>query len=461
MRTVRDPDGALARGLAGLRQRFRLPDGFPPEVAKAADAAADRPLDDHVDLTDRPFVTLDPRSSTDLDQAFHLEHRGDDIVVHYAIADVGWFVRPGDVLDAEAWRRVTTKYLADGRVPLYPAVLGEQAASLLPQGPRPAVVFHTVVAPDGAVRLDGVTRAVVHSRAKLAYEDVLPEVLPVGFDEVARRMAAAEAARGAARVDPPEQELRRTHDGHFVLAHRPRREVEDRNAALSLATNMAVADALWAAGTGLFRVMPEPDERAVRRLRHTARAIGVAWPDGQSLTDFERTLSPDDPRQAAFMLAVRRAGGGAGYRPFRAGELPWHAAVAARYAHATAPLRRLADRYVVEAAWHVANGRDVPGEVADAFERLPEVMARAAQLDGQLERAQIDLAESVMLADRVGSVFAAVVTDIDERGARVQLCDVPVMARVDARHVHPGDDVHLRLTAVDVETGSIGFDRVS
>ena len=95
MRTVRDPDGALARGLAGLRQRFRLPEAFPPEVLEAAATAADRSLDDHVDLTDRPFVTLDPRSSTDLDQAFHLERRGDDIVVHYAIADVPAFVPLG------------------------------------------------------------------------------------------------------------------------------------------------------------------------------------------------------------------------------------------------------------------------------------------------------------------------------------------------------------------------------
>jgi exoribonuclease R len=120
----------------------------------------------------------------------------------------------------------------------------------------------------------------------------------------------------------------------------------------------------------------------------------------------------------------------------------------------------LADRYVVEAAWHVANGREVPTEIADAFERLPEVMADAAQVEGQLERGQIDLAEAVMVADRVGSVFTAVVTDVDQRGARVQLCDLPVVARVDARRVQPGDDVHVRLTAADVEAGSIRFERV-
>ena len=62
-------------------------------------------------------------------------------MLHYAIADVGFFVRPGDALDQEAWRRGVTVYMPDERARLYPATLSEGAASLLPDGPRPAVVF--------------------------------------------------------------------------------------------------------------------------------------------------------------------------------------------------------------------------------------------------------------------------------------------------------------------------------
>ena len=93
------------------------------------------------------------------------------------------------------------------------------------------------------------------------------------------------------------------------------------------------------------------------------------------------------------MMAVRRAGMGASYQPFRADVIPWHAAMAATYAHATAPLRRLADRYVVRAALAIANGQAVPETVRDAFEKLPAVMAKAEARDGQIERAVIDLAE--------------------------------------------------------------------
>jgi exoribonuclease R len=305
------------------------------------------------------------------------------------------------------------------------------------------------VDPAGQARLDGAERALIRSRAKLGYASVTPADLPADFAELARRVAAAEDARGAARIEPPQQEVEVDAAGRLQLGFRPRREAEDQNAALSLSANLAVADALWTAGTGLFRVMAGPDERAVRRLRETARAFGMDWPAELGLDRFERGLDPANPRHAAFMMAVRRAGEGARYEPFRAGERPWHAAMAATYAHATAPLRRLADRYVLRAVLAVTAGKPVPAEVADAFERLPPVMARADARDGQIGRAVIDLAETALLAGQEGQAFAAVVTDSAESGARIQLCDLPVVARVAAPAAQPGDRISVTLVEAD------------
>ena len=103
------------------------------------------------------------------------------MLLHYAIADVAWFVDDGDQLDNEAWHRGTTQYLPDGKAGLYPAALAEGAASLLPDGPRPAVVFHVRVGSDGISTLDGVERSLIRSRAKLAYETVQPAQLPSSF----------------------------------------------------------------------------------------------------------------------------------------------------------------------------------------------------------------------------------------------------------------------------------------
>jgi len=461
MKALRDPDCLLAEGLAAIRAQFKVPAAHPPAVEEAATKATQQALGEHTDRTSVPFVTLDPASSTDLDQAFAIEAAGSDLLLHYAIADVPWFVRDGDPVDTEAWARGETFYLPDGKAGLYPRCLSEAAASLLPDGPRPAVVFTTRVALDGAVALQGVERAVIRSRAKLGYESATDEQLPPGFAQLADRIAQAEDARGAARVDPPEQEVEGDGEGHYSLRLRPLALAERRNAALSLATNLAVADALYAARTGLFRVMAGPDDRAVARLRHTARAFGLDWPGQASLAQFEKTLDPAEPRAAAFMLAIRRAGNGASYVPYQDGVKPWHAAMAATYCHMTAPLRRLADRYVIRAALSLANGRAVEPEVEAAFLKLGPVMGKADARASQVERAVIDLAEAAILAGREGQHFAAVVTDLDPAGTRIQLCDLPVVARTTAHGVHPGDRVTVRLDTADPARRLVGFSRIA
>lgn len=458
MKSIADPANALADGLARIRAEFQVPASFPPDVIAAAEVAARRPLGEHADRTALPFITLDPATSTDLDQAFVIERSGADLILRYAIADAAWFVDDGDPIDAEAWRRGTTRYLPDGKAGLYPPVLSEGAASLLPNGPRPAVIFVVRVGPDGGVRLDGAERGVIRSTAKLAYDSVRDSDLPPDFAELAGRIQAAEDRRGAARIDPPEQEVVAIGGGRFELTFRPPLVSEARNAALSLATNLAIADALMAHHTGLFRVMAGPDARAMARLRHTAAALGIDWPLDMPLDRFERAGRPGDARHAAFMLAVRRAGDGASYAPYREGVVPWHAAMAATYAHATAPLRRLADRYVVRAALAIANGQPVPAAVSDAFPKLPSAMARADAQSGQIERAVIDLAETAMLSGRVGESFDAVVTDLDSRGARIQLRGLPVVTRVDTQDVAPGEAIRVVLAAVDPARRSARFD---
>ena len=460
MKALADPDRLLGVGLVAIRAQYAIPSDFPPEVLAEAERTKRRAPAKHADRTALEFVTLDPASATDLDQAFLIEPAGADLILHYALADIGWFVPPGGAMEAEAWARGLTFYLPDGKARLYPAALSEAAASLLPDGPRPAIVASVRCDPDGRVRLAGVERAVIHSRAKLAYETVDVAEVP-HLAEFAARMRRGEDARGAARIDSPEQDVERDAGGRFRLSLRPWPASATANSALSLAANIAIAEALFAAGTGLFREMPPPDERAVRRLRLTARALGLAWPENATLAQFERTLDPATPAGAAFQFAVRRAGNGAHYAPFVPGHTPWHAALGATYTHATAPMRRLADRYVLEAALAVANGHPVPENCAQAFARLPAVMDAADAREAAVERAVIDLAEAALLEGREGETFAAVVTDRDAHGARIQLSELPIVARVNARRVAAGDEVRVRLIEADPVRRSLRFVRVN
>ncbi|MER9839855.1 RNB domain-containing ribonuclease [Mesorhizobium australicum] len=460
MKSLTDPSQVLATGLTKIRAEFHVPDGFPADVLAAAEAAAIRVPNQHADRTDMPFVTLDPAASTDLDQAFSIEASGGDLLLHYAIADVAWFVEDGDAIDREAWTRGETLYLPDGKAGLYPPVIAEGAASLLPDGPRPAVIFTVRVAQDGATKLDGAERAIIQSRAKLAYDRVKASDVPADFAEMARRMAANEQRRGASRVDPPEQEVERLADGTFRLSFRPLLQSEQDNAALSLAANMAIADAMLAHHTGLFRVMSGPDAFKVQRLRNAAQALGLSWPASANLRDYQRTLDPTDPHQAALMLEIRHASPGASYQPYQDGVVPWHEAMAATYAHATAPLRRLGDRYVVRCALAIANGQPVPQPVTEAFARLPKAMGRADSRASQINHAAIDLAEAVMLEGREGETFKAVVTDFVDHGVRIQLADMAVVATVKASGLRQGDGLTLRLVLADPDQRSIVFEPV-
>ena len=115
----------------------------------------------------------------------------------------------------------------------------------------------------------------------------------------------------------------------------------------------------------------------------------------------------------------------------------------------------------MQATLAVANGQPVPAHVTDAFAKLPKVMARADARANQIDRAVIDMAEAVMLAGKEGEKFGAIVTDIGERGASIQLRDLPVTARVDASGLTPGDAIDVRLTRADPRARQIAFERLS
>ena len=98
MKTLLDPDRALTDGLAAIRAAHQVPTAFPSAVLAEAEAAARQTPSEHADWTQVPFVTLDPASATDLDQALAIEAADGDLLLHYAIADVAWFVADGGAI---------------------------------------------------------------------------------------------------------------------------------------------------------------------------------------------------------------------------------------------------------------------------------------------------------------------------------------------------------------------------
>jgi exoribonuclease R len=150
---------------------------------------------------------------------------------------------------------------------------------------------------------------------------------------------------------------------------------------------------------------------------------------------------------------------GAGYAAFD-GELPpqpMHSALASTYTHATAPLRRLVDRYGSEVCLAAAAGREVPQWVTSALPELPAEMHRADALAHTVDRAVVDATEAWLLRDRVGETFPAVVIDADEHSGTVVLDDPAVRARCDGARLPVGARVEVRLTTADVAARQVRF----
>jgi exoribonuclease R len=462
---VRD-EHLLERAFAALRAELELPEQIPLEVlAEAEDAAAAPDLPD-VDWTDVPFVTIDPPGATDLDQAMHLERRGSGYRVRYAIADVPAFVHAGGAMDAEARRRGETMYAPDQRVPLHPPVVSEGAASLLPDQVRPAFVWVLDLDAEGDTTAVEVVRALVRSRAQLDYAGVQTDLdagrppEPVALlPEVGRRRIALEQARGGASLAIPDTEVVQV-DGSYRLRLRPPLAVEDWNAQISLLTGMAAADLMLAGEIGVLRTMPAPDADALARFHRQAAALGARWDADTGLGAFLRSLDPADPQQLALLHESAVLFRGAGYTPFDGGppERVEQAAVAAPYAHVTAPLRRLVDRFGLVICHALCSGGDVPGWVTEALPTMPKLMAEADRVAGALERGCIDAAEAAVLCTSVGELFDAVVVDVDERrgGGAVQLFDPPVLAHCDG-DLELGARVRAELTVADVLTRTVTF----
>lgn len=463
---------------AALRRELELPTEFPPAAQREADeAAATGPTDPvagsrREDLTDLPFVTIDPATSLDLDQAMSLLRRpGGGYRVWYAIADVAAFVRPGGPLDVETWKRGQTIYLPDAKVPLHPRTMSEGAASLLPDVDRPAVVWTIDLDPDGATEAVRVRRATVRSRAKLDYAGVQSDVDagraagPVALlPEIGKLLVARGLARGAINLPVPEQEIEPDGDGWRLTLRAPD-AVEEYNAQISLLTGMAAAEIMLDGGVGLLRTMPAPDPSAVADLRTAATALGVSWPAGATPGAVLATLDAASPRAAAFVDQAAELLRGAAYTAFDGAppEQPGHGAVAARYAHVTAPLRRLADRYATEACLALTEGREPPSWVREALPRLPATMASTDRLAGAAERGAVDLIEAVLLAGRVGEQFEAAVLDLTPaRGDRpaggvVAIDDPPVRAKCEGDGLPLGERVRVRLAVADPVTRRVLF----
>ena len=460
-----EPGAPLNEAFAAIRTELEVSTEYPADaLAEAQQAASTVQLPDR-DETAVPFFTIDPPGSTDLDQAMFLERDGDGYRVRYAIADVPAFVAPGGALDRVTRERTQTLYFPDQRVPLHPPFISEDKGSLLPGQDRGAFVWDIRLDAAGAQTSAQVYRARVRSVARLDYEGVQASIedgsAPEGLmllKTIGELRIALERQRGGADLPIPAQEVQRDDNGDYHLRLRPPVASEDWNSQISLLTGMAAAAMMLEAEVGILRTMPEAPQFAVDRFRGQAKALGVTWPSGLAYGEFLRTLDRNDPHHLALMYAAGSLFRGAGYTVFD-GSTPdqtMQAAVAAPYAHVTAPLRRLVDRFGLVICESICAGTSVPDWARESLPDLPKLMAAGDQLAHKVDRMCTDAVEVAVMSHHVADSFAATVVARTKTGVEVQLTDRPVIATLPG-DAAAGDSVQVKVVSADLASRTLEF----
>jgi exoribonuclease R len=324
-------------------------------------------------------------------------------------------------------------------------------------------------------------RGRIRSRRQLTYDELLDHVEGrVGFpgepfDESLRLLRTfgelrleRERSRGGVSLPILDQHVQKRAARRlgYDLGYEEPNVAEEWNAQLSLLTGHAAARWMLEARVGLLRTMPPPREQDIARLRVAALALGFSWPDEQSYPDFLHSLSPTAPHLAVLVWQARRLMRGADYVDFD-GELPvhtQHAALAMDYAHCTAPLRRLADRYVLDLLLTLRAGARPTDAALVSLAALPKVMDEAERRANSLERKVVDIAEAWELHGSVGAIFTALVLDASAQRIEAQLVEYPVRATIRLADGAPalplGAKVRVKLVSVAVEEGTAEFQLV-
>ena len=486
-------------------------------TAWAQDGPARLLADGARDARDLDLVTIDPPGSMDLDQAVLLERLparseaagasvGDapgsaaTYRVHYAIASLATFVPPGGALDAELGRRGETIYAPDAATPLHPEVLSHGAASLLEDVDRPACLWTIDLDARGEVVSARVERALVRSRARLSYgqvqaaidgEGTLPSSAPTDLPgllaEIGRLRLEREVARGGISMTTPEQVVEVTEaagaagdsesaevlgPSGYRLAYRVPVPAEQYNAQISLLTGMCAARIMVECGVGILRTLPPARPEDYARLRRVAAALGIDWPAAQPYPELVRGLDHAVPAHAAFMDQAMSLFRGSGYLAFGAGgvgvpaddeasdaEEAVHSAIAARYAHVTAPLRRLVDRYGEEVCIAACAQAPVPEWVLQALPDLPDVMEQTGKRARAIGRGALTALEALVLRGHEGEVFDGVITSERDGRGELVLTEPAVVTEVrrgsgqSGDRLPVGERVRVRLLSADPAAG--------
>ena len=468
---VLGPPNALATEQAKILLEYNIDPEFAPDALAEAEATADIVMPEdragRADLRGLEFMTIDPVDARDYDDAVCVETIDGEhgeigaVRVHVAVADVSHYVREGTAIDREAAWRCFSCYLPNRSVPMLPRALSSHICSLIPDEDRLAMVASFRLDAGGEIDELDLRAAVIHSRARLTYEQVASilvnkedaEETPDEKAEVAdpvirRRIVALRAAadrlrarrlrRGAIELNVPEIKIlldqddpERIRDIVPTRASRAVARAYNLIEELMLAANEAVARVAEQRKLPMvYRVHAPPDQTKLAQLASVAEALGVTV-DPEKLVNprgVQKFLSKTaaHPRRQALHMFMLRSLTQAQYGVENVG----HFALASdAYSHFTSPIRRYPDliaHRVIKAMLAREGGLcgPLPAPPMPERDQTQEQAIRSSLRErstAEAERESKSLFAAVYMRDRIGDRFEATISGVGSPGVFLQV----------------------------------------
>lgn len=475
-----------------------LSEEFSQAALKQASGMTVPELGDREDLRSIPLVTVDGPTSRDFDDAIFAEDTpdgGKHLIV--AIADVSWYVRPGDDLDQEALKRGNSTYLPDRAVPMLPEALSNGLCSLKPNEDRACLAAHLWIDKDGNLTGKKVTRALIKSAARLTYEQLqaardgkpdavtkpLMDTVVNPLYEAYDILKKASKARGTLDLSSPEYVTEVDAKGKAVnIALEDDSTSHDVIAEFMILANTATDQLLEEKGEiGVHRVHDLPPENKLASLREYLKPYGLTFPEGPitSPRDFKDLVEKASkmPEGRQIIGAVARAMSKAKYSTANIG----HFGLALRiYGHFTSPIRRYADliqhRKLVK-AFNLGAGAITPAQEKN-LDKMVEQINKTELLSVKAERAANDRYAADYLSTQIGKEFKGRITGVIGGGVFVRLEGAGAEGMLPASYLpkdhynfdaaarsltgahnglvfKAGDDISVRVKQADGLTGSV------
>jgi len=473
--------------LAEIARQAMIDRGLEPEFSPAAQqqlAGITGPASEPglPDMTALLWCSIDNDDSKDLDQLSVSETLPDGAVkVLVAVADVDAVVKKGTPIDDHARTNTTSVYSAARIFPMLPERLSTDLTSLNADENRIATVIEMTFAGDGSLTSSRVFRATVRNKAKLAYDSVSAWLEgqgdpPAGVQSVAGMDAQLRAQNAIAqklrdrRHDEGALELetiqpKAIFDGDRVvdLREQPQNVARQLIEEFMIAANGVTARFLQSAGySSLRRVVRSPERWG--RIVEVAREQGdhlPPEPDSKALEDFLVKRRKADPlRFPDLSLVIVKLMGAGEYVVEKPGEAAvGHFGLAVRdYTHSTAPNRRFPDLItdrILKAALARAPSPYSDAELGDLAPHCTEQEDNADKVERQVRKS----AAALLLENRIGDRFDAIVTGASEKGTWVRIFQPPVEGKLvhGDEGLKVGQKLRVKLISTDFERGFVDF----